>query len=130
MTARPPDGFAHLVGIDFVAGGTDPDRDGGVDCYGAARLALRLYGVELPETPAEALASAEALAREIPAGEPLRPGDLIEVPSQTDIHIAVILSQFEVFEATPACGTVITRLDRYERAGTIRRRLRFRAIEP
>lgn len=129
----PVEGFAWggLIGIPFEADGTDPVRDKGVDCYGAARLALRLFGVELPESPGEALASADALAFPLTLDDPTRPGDLVELDGSgelSEVHLGVAVNQFEFFHATRAAGTVISKIDAWDRAGKLRRRLRLRRL--
>ncbi|MGH7132698.1 MAG: NlpC/P60 family protein [Phycisphaerales bacterium] len=69
--------LSDLINLKFVDRGLDPVRDGGVDCWGLARLACRrLVGITLPEDPAEALMGEGELVTTCVVGEP-RPGDIL-----------------------------------------------------
>lgn len=137
--------FAKLVGLPYVDEGTDPrpeseGGDGGVDCYGAVRLAARELGVELPENPAEALAMNPPIAVVVSPSEPIKPGDVFELTGRRRSdeteeldqgaapHLAFVLDLFTVLHATRKGGTVIHPLEVIASPNRIRRRFRFRSL--
>jgi cell wall-associated NlpC family hydrolase len=92
-TPLPTDG---LVGLPYVRGGVVPQVDGGVDCYGLARLALARLGVHWPATPEELLAapSGQGLgdAQRLDGTQPPEPGDVVVCVLHGVQHLAVMVT--------------------------------------
>ncbi|WP_051940465.1 C40 family peptidase [Phaeacidiphilus oryzae] len=106
--------LAH-IGTPYVWGGTSPS---GYDCSGLTSQAWAAAGVRIPRTSQAQFAG---LPR-VPAGQPLRPGDLVVYfPGAT--HVGMYIGDGLVVHA-PRPGTVVrvTTLDRMPSPGVVRPR--------
>ena len=110
-----------LIGLDWVDGGRDAQRDGGLDCYGVLVAVLGL-----PDDSAEALANADALADPVPEGEACREGDLLIMDGVLGPgrHVGVVLDEFEFVHGIHGVGVARGRISMWR----IRHRVRLKEI--
>lgn len=96
------------------------------NCYGLARLAVdELLGYELPSSPAELLRERDAIAIEIPAGQALRAGDVVQFEGRfgPGRHVGVALDAFRLLTTSSQVGhSFITRISLVEPTGRFRLR--------
>lgn len=120
-------GWNDLVGIEYREGGRTPAE--GLDCYGVARLALERFGYQLPADYREAMLGAQAQARELPAGEAIRAGDVLEITGGEGfgLHLGVAIDGQRFIHATQLGGCRIDRIDLWQRAKKVQRVLRLEA---
>lgn len=101
--------FADLVGVPYVEGGRDRERDGGLDCYGLVRAGLMRLGLQWPENEAIALATPECLAEPV-SGRVPRTGDVVEMVIGDLRHIGLMLDETAVLHAQRGSRSVISTL--------------------
>ncbi|ODU21391.1 MAG: hypothetical protein ABS87_06030 [Sphingomonas sp. SCN 67-18] len=96
--AADPVAFAEkLVGTPYYWGGRGGD---GIDCSGLVQIAHGMAGIALPRDSDLQLAA--AIGRDIPAGDPLRRGDLIFLPG----HVAMMVDAENAIHASGHAMTV------------------------
>ncbi|GAA5121372.1 C40 family peptidase [Haloechinothrix salitolerans] len=93
------------LGLPYVWGGDGPaGGDAGFDCSGLTNAAYEAAGVSLPRT-AQTQYDAGPL---VPAGQPIRPGDLVFFGSSPDAvtHVGIAVSSEKMIDA-PHAGSVV-----------------------
>jgi cell wall-associated NlpC family hydrolase len=94
----------QLRGVPYRLGGDSPAT--GFDCSGYTKYVFGLYRIALPRTVAEQLTAGK------PAGNAIRPGDLLffrmNGPQSPVSHVALALSSGEFIHAPGADGAVRT----------------------
>lgn len=93
-------------------------------CWRIACLVLARLGVEIPTTPAAALASPEEIFDQLSDRVACRPGDVLEIAGDARPHVGVALGPFEFIHATREAGVRTDRIELWERARRIVRRWR------
>jgi cell wall-associated NlpC family hydrolase len=99
---------AGLMRAPYVADGADVDRDGGLDCYGFVRAAMRALGItpELPERCAALLAVEPPPYVKVDRGE-ARAGDMVAmevVDEAGSSHVALLVDRDDVAHTFSAAG--------------------------
>lgn len=119
------DPLASLVGVEYTDGGRT--IEGGLDCYGLVRLALRRLGVDLP-------ASEAGLAFETAGAEPVplacvRRGDVVVMPADEEsayaVHLGVMVDPLRLLHAVRGVGSRIDRYEAWCKAGKVTGVYRF-----
>jgi cell wall-associated NlpC family hydrolase len=89
------------LGTPYLWGGEEP---GGFDCSGLVQAAYHAAGISLPRTAQQQYDTGPAL----PAGSPLRPGDLVFFGSDTAHveHVGIIVNEAEMIDA-PHTGALV-----------------------
>jgi cell wall-associated NlpC family hydrolase len=89
------------LGTPYLWGGEEP---GGFDCSGLVQAAYQSAGISLPRTAQQQY----DLGPRLPAGAPLRPGDLVFFgPDTTHVeHVGIIVNQTEMIDA-PHTGALV-----------------------
>lgn len=136
LVPSPAPSMRDLMLIPYVADGRDPrpeaiGGDGGVDCYGLARLAierLRL-GVMLPADCAQLLISDRPAFRELPDTEAAIAGDGLRWLSEDAArpHLALCIDSYLAIHTTPRDGVRLHRIAILRKSGAKALRLIGRA---
>lgn len=106
-----------LVGARYVRGGWDRERDGGLDCYGAACEVLRRLGLDLPRDREEsAFASVSGADWRLvgrASGEATELGDVVLTHSEgAPAGVLVVVevgARRRLLTALPVLGVVVLR---------------------
>ncbi|MEU2721592.1 bifunctional lytic transglycosylase/C40 family peptidase [Streptomyces smyrnaeus] len=99
------------LGARYVWGG-DGGAEGGFDCSGLTKAAYAAAGITLPRTAEEQYRA----TRKIPAGSPLRPGDLVFYGRPGNLHhVGIYAGEGRMIHA-PKPGTTV-RYESYKYAG-------------